>query len=275
MNRTWIASALVAASLSAAPAGAQKNPGPDAFLSDFRVSGEYVVEIGGRPQPKAELYFSERAKAFLIRSSELPSPVLVSPSAKEVQSLDLMKIQVGANGVIDVLADAVLKPEGAFRIDGESILFGAGGKEVRLRPRPWLLGAHAGGDLGEYNPEYTRRAREYTADAALIAKLKATREPVRVLTFFGSWCPHCKKHVPMLMKVAQELAGSKWQFDFYGLPSPFTNEPEAVKYGIKGVPTAIVLVGGKEIGRLPNSGWLKPEAGLDGVLAGGAASGSR
>ncbi|MBZ0090127.1 MAG: thioredoxin family protein [Thermoanaerobaculia bacterium] len=274
MTRTWIFSALVAALVAAAPAPAQK-PAADAFLSDFRVSGEYVVEVAGKAQPKAELYFSERARAFLIRSSELPSPVLVSPSAKEVQSLDLMKIQVGANGVIDVLSDAVLSPEGAFRVDGESILFHAGGREVRLRPRPWLLGAHSGAEIGEHNPEYVRRAGEYESDDALVAKLKAAKGQVRVLTFFGSWCPHCKKHVPMLMKVGQELAGANWQFDYYGLPSPFTNEPEAVKYGIKGVPTAIVLVGGKEIGRLPNSGWTKPEAGLDSVLNGTAGSGSR
>ena len=274
MNRTWIASALVTAALAAAPAHAQPSA-VDAFLADFRVSGEYVVEINGRPQPKAELYFSERARAFLVKSSELPSPVLVSPSAKEVQSLDLMKVLVRPDGAIDVLADAVLTPEGAFRLDGESIAFRAGGKDVRLKPRPWLLGAHTGAELGDYNPEYARRAAEYTPDAALIAKLKASGQPVRVLTFFGSWCPHCKKHVPMLLKVAQQLAGSKYQFDFYGLPSPFTNEPEAVKYGIKGVPTAIVFVGGKEVGRLPNAGWLKPEGGLDSVLSGTAAGGSR
>jgi len=274
MNRTWIATALVTAALAAAPAHAQPSA-VDAFLADFRVSGEYVVEINGRPQPKAELYFSERARAFLIKSSELPSPVLVSPSAKEVQSLDLMKVLVRPDGAIDVLADAVLTPEGAFRLDGESIAFRAGGKDVRLKPRPWLLGAHTGAELGDYNPEYARRAAEYAPDAALIAKLKASGQPVRVLTFFGSWCPHCKKHVPMLLKVAQQLAGSKFQFDFYGLPSPFTNEPEAVKYGIRGVPTAIVFVGGKEIGRLPNAGWLKPESGLDSVLSGTAAGGSR
>ena len=109
MNPTWIAAAAVAASLAALPAHAQ-SAGADAFLSDFRVSGEYVVEIGGRPQPKAELYYSERARAFLIKSSELPSPVLVSPSAKEVQSLDLMKVALRPDGVIDVLADAVLSP---------------------------------------------------------------------------------------------------------------------------------------------------------------------
>lgn len=274
MNRTWIAAALVAASFAAQPTVAQKGAA-DAFLSDFRVSGEYVLEVGGKPQPKAELYYSERAKAFLIKSSELPSPVLVSPSAKEVQSLDLMKVAERPDGVIDVLADAVLSPEGAFVLDGESIRFRAGGKEVRLKPRPWLLGAHSGAELGEHNPEYLRRAREYTVDPALVAKLKTKAEPVRVLTFFGSWCPHCKKHVPMLIRVAQEMAGSKWQFDFYGLPSPFTNEPEAVKYGIKGVPTAILFVGGKEIGRLPASAWLKPEAGLADVLSGTAASGSR
>jgi thiol-disulfide isomerase/thioredoxin len=34
-------------------------------------------------------------------------------------------------------------------------------------------------------------------------RLKAQKEPVRILTFFGSWCPHCSAHVPLLLKVEQ------------------------------------------------------------------------
>ena len=47
--------------------------------------------------------------------------------------------------------------------------------------------------------------------------------------------------MPLLLKVEQELAGSKIRFDYYGLPSGFGKEPEAVKYGIGGVPTAILI----------------------------------
>jgi thiol-disulfide isomerase/thioredoxin len=260
--------------VSTAPLAAQ-GVEADAFLSDFKVSGDYVVEVAGRDQPKAELLFSDRARAYLIKSSELPSPVLVSPAAREVQSLDLMKVSTRPDGTVDVLADAVLAPEGAFRIENEIISFSAAGKPVRLKPRPWLIGPRSGGDLTGYNPEYRRRASEYTPDAKVIAALKARPESVRVLTFFGSWCPHCKKHVPMLLKVADQLSGAQWKFEYYGLPSPFNAEPEAQKYGIKGVPTAIVFVGDREVGRLPASSWSKPEAGLVSVLSGGGAAGSR
>ncbi len=259
---------------AAAPLAAQ-SAAADAFLSGFQISGDYVVEIDGQEQPKAELYYSDRARSFLVRGSALPSPLLISPAAREVQSLDLMKVAVRQDGSIDVLADAVLAPEGAFRVEGDSILFRASGKGFRLKPRPWLLGARTGEQMLDSNPEYRRRAEAYAPDAALVAKLAARPGQVRVLTFFGSWCPHCKKHVPMLIKVGQALADRGWTFDFYGVPSPIAGEPEADKHGVHGVPTAIVFVDGREVGRLPAALWPQPEAGLDQVLAGARAAGAR
>lgn len=279
MTRTALLRTLLLSSVSALLAPVSPlaaNPGADAFLADFRISGDYVLEIGGKLAPKAEIYLSDRARAYLILTSELPSPVLVSPSARDVQSIDLMKVARRADGVIDILADAVLSPEGAFQLDGETIRFRAAGKSAVLKPRPWLLGAQTAAGMTDYNPEYLRREQDYVPDGKILARLRARTEPVRVLTFFGSWCPHCKKHVPMLMKVERELASAGWKFEYYGLPSPFTGEPEATKHNVRSVPTAIVFVGGKEVGRMPAAQWPKPEAGLEAVLTGGAAaSGSR
>ena len=58
---------------------------------------------------------------------------------------------------------------------------------------------------------------------------------------------------------------------------PRTHSTPARGYDRAGPPSSptIVFVGGKEIGRLPAAAWVKPEAGLDGVLSGTAASGSR
>lgn len=273
MNRKTAALTLLLTALAlAAPLAAQP---ADAFLSGFVLSGDYVIEIGGQEQPKAELYYSERARSFLIRSSELPSPILISPAAREVQSLDLMKVAVRTDGSIDILADAALAPEGGFRVVDDSIVFRAAGKDIRMKPRPWLLGAHRGRDLLESNPEYRRRADEYRPDAKILDDLSARKANVRVLTFFGSWCPHCKKHVPQLLKVSETLAKSGWQFDFYGLPSPIGDEPEAKKFSINGVPTAIVFVDGREIGRVPAALWTQPEAGLRSVLDGARSGGAK
>ncbi len=167
------------------------------------------------------------------------------------------------------------RPRAAFRIVDDTIVFRASGKNVRLKPRPWQLGAHAAQELLDYNPEYRRRSDEYRPDAAVLTGLAGRPGRVRVLTFFGSWCPHCKKHVPQLIKVAETLAAKGWQFDFYGLPSPIAGEPEAKKYDINGVPTAIVFVDGKEVGRLPAALWTQPEAGLQSVLAGASGGGGR
>jgi len=93
---------------------------------------------------------------------------------------------------------------------------------------------------------------------------------VRVLTFFGSWCPHCSTHVPLLLKVEQGLAGGKFQFEYLGMPKgpAFGEVPEGKQYKVTGVPTAILFRGDREIGRIPNSGWSNPEVAIDLLLNG-------
>jgi thiol-disulfide isomerase/thioredoxin len=85
---------------------------------------------------------------------------------------------------------------------------------------------------------------------------------VKITVFFGSWCPHCQQKVPIAMRLARELAGSKVKFDFYGLPHGFSNDAQAQRYGVKAVPTGIVYVNGKEVGRISGDGWESPEATL-------------
>jgi thiol-disulfide isomerase/thioredoxin len=143
------------------------------------------------------------------------------------------------------------------------ITFAVAGKELALKQRPYQLGKKSGPELLASNPGYQRGAKAYTPDAAILKRLKGQKDAVRVLTFFGSWCPHCKARLPLLLKVEQGLAGSKFQFEYYGLPQPFGNEPEAKSHKVDSVPTAILYVGDKEIGRIPTSQWSNPEVALD------------
>jgi len=48
---------------------------------------------------------------------------------------------------------------------------------------------------------------------------------------------------PSLLRLAQELAGTGLRFGFYGLPSPFKNEPEATKWGVTGGADGDRLIG--------------------------------
>ena len=248
----------------ATPAAAQSVPS-DAVLRNFEISGDFILLIDGKEQPKAEVYFSETARSFLLIASDFPSPILITAATQSVDAVDLMKVAKQPSGTIDLLADAVMQPAGKYAVDGPNIAFTYSGKQLRVSPRPYLLGKHTGAELLAHNPAYVRKANAYTPDAAIMKRLKAQKEPVRILTFFGSWCPHCSAHVPLLLKVEQGLAGGKIQFDYLGMPKgpEFGEVPEAKQYKIDGVPTSILFIGGKEIGRIPNSQWSNPEVALD------------
>ena len=75
------------------------------------------------------------------------------------------------------------------------------------------------------------------------------------------------EHVPLLIKAASLLDGVAIDFDFYGLPRSMSGEAEAKKWGVNSVPTSIVLVDGAEVGRIPSSGWSRPENAIATLLA--------
>ncbi len=266
---TAVIIAFAACGADAAPppaaAPAERSVPSDAVLRNFELSGDFILMIDGKERPGAEIYQSETARAFVVIASELASPILISAATQSVDTVDLMKVAKQISGAIDLLADAVLEPAGRYKVDGPNIEFTYAGKTLRLAPRPYLIGKHTGAELLAHNPAYGRRARDYNPDAGIMKRLKAQRQPVRILTFFGSWCPHCSQHVPLLLKVEQGLAGSKIQFEYQGMPKgpAFGEVAEAKRYKIDGVPTAILFVGDQEIGRIPNSQWSNPEVALD------------
>lgn len=248
--------------LAGVPLAAQGVPS-DGHFRGFEPNADFRPVIAGRVDPKAELFLSSSARAFLLLSAELPSPVLVHVGATTVETVDLMKVARQVDGTIDLLADATLEAAGKFKIDGEEIEFNVAGKSVRFEQTPWTLGKHSGAELLASNAAYRFKARGFNPDAGIVKRLRGHKEPVRVLTFFGSWCPHCKRHLPLLLRLEEALAGSRFQFEYYGLPSPFGDDVEAKKHAIVSVPTAILFVGDKEIGRIPSSQWANPEVAID------------
>lgn len=249
--------ATLAAAAFAVPAAAQ---GADAVLRDFQLTGDWVVEIAGKPATKAEVYLSQRVPAFLIVTPELASPTILVPREQTVNTVSFMKLAKRGT-TVDVLADAEVTPVGRVTLAGEEVRFRVDGKSVVMKPRPHLLGDQNLAGMLDYSPDYRRKASAYEPDAAALAALKASRQPVRVRVYFGSWCPFCSQHVPSLLRVAEELAGSRVSFEFYGLPQgqAFAADARAKRDDVHSVPTGIVYVGGKEAGRIEGGEWAKPE----------------
>jgi len=273
-HRRIVPPALLAALFAlalAGPALAQAAQPVDSVLKGFARTGEYLLTVNGKPVPAAEIYRNERLPAYLIVTPAFPSPVLLMPGTMAVETVAAAKLVRQKDGTVAVAADADTRPQGKFRIEGDKVVFTSEGRKGSLGSNPPLLGIHRAPDLKNHSPEYMVGARAYTPNAQVIAALKKQTKPVKVRVFFGSWCPHCKQHLPYLLRVEDEIrgSGSSIQFEYYGLPKVgFSDDPEARKYGVDGVPLGIVFVDGKEAGRISGGGWDSPETALNSILRG-------
>jgi thiol-disulfide isomerase/thioredoxin len=261
-----IASALFVLAASLAPVAAQVPS--DSVMSGFAPSSDYLLEVAGKAIPSAEIYQNDRA--ILILTSAFASPVLVVPRSGEVSTVNLMKVAKQKDGTVDLLADAVLAPQGEIQVVDSDAKFTVEGKPVYLKLRPALLGPKQASDLKAYMPDYVRTANLYTPNAQAIAALKKQTKPATVRVYFGSWCPHCRQHVPLMLKVEDQLKGSpsKIKFEYFGLDRGL-QEPIVKQLGLQGVPTGIVYIDGRQAGRLTDADWDAPETGLVRILRGG------
>ncbi len=274
-KRSAVVAALALAALAASSLSRAQGVPSDGVLRDFQPTGDYALLVDGIPVPKAEVYQSEKIPAILVLTSALPSPVLLTPRQGTVAKVHIMKVAKQPDGSVDLLADAVLAPLGSFQLAGENVKFSYEGRKVSLNPKPPLIGVHPGTDLKAHNPIYARGASAYTPNGAAIASLKKEDKPVTVRVFFGSWCPHCREHVPYILKVEEALKGSLVKFEYFGLPKPPAawQDPEVKRLKIGGVPTGVVFVNGKEAGRIVGEGWSAPEVQLNKIVNGQAAKG--
>lgn len=258
------AAALVLALLPAAPAGAQAGT-PDPIFSGFEPVGTYALEAGGQRVPGAEIYQSERARAFLILSSELDNPVLLNLRSRRVESVGFMSLARRGDGTIDVLADAEIRPLSSFEVGEDGVSFTVGGRGLSLVTRESLTGRRDAEALVEYDPSYGRGAESYEPNPNLVAQLEQQEQPVRVQVFFNSKCSVCKQMVPKIIALDRALQGSRVEFDYYGAPDDY-KDPELEKKSVSGVPTGIVYVNGKEVGRIVGGEWRMPELALKTLL---------
>ena len=240
----------------------------DATLRDFEPVGEIALKIDGEVVPGAEVYQSSRARAILVLSSELAEPLLFNQRSRQVEAVGFMSLAKRPDGTMDILADAALTPKAPFEVGATGFSATVGGKQLALEARASLTGPQSAAALKEYDPGYVRSASAYSPNQKLVDQLKGRSEPVRVRVFFNSKCSVCKQMVPRVIRVQEALEGSKIQFEYYGLPDQFSEDPIAARLNVHGVPTGIVYVGGKEVGRIVGGRWRTPELALTNVLNG-------
>ncbi len=249
---------------SASNLSAQGAPA-ESVIKGFYPIGDYVLEIDGAIVPEAKFYLAEQVPALLIRASESSPSALLKPGESSVETIPSEAVTTQSNGHLDVRLGAA--PEKSkFQIFASWIVFPVEKKEWTLKERPWLLAVQNVKSMMNHNPEYVWRSEAYSPNTKAIEELKAESKNVQVRVFFGSWCAHCKRHVPHMLKVSTLLEGSSIHIDYYGLPRGWGTHPVAGPLKIRAVPTAVVSVDNKEIGRITGDQWLVPEVALQQLL---------
>lgn len=239
--------------------------GPPSPIEGFYPIGDYMLEIDGATAPRASFYLAEHGPALLIETPELPSLVMLRPGTGEVKTVPPENLAKQSDGTARLTLDSAVD-QGKLQILASWVVFRVDGHQMTLKQRPWLLAQQSSENLLRYSPEFAWRADAYHPDQAIIEKLQGQARDVRVQVFFGSWCAHCKRHVPLMIKVAQELAGSRIRIDYYGLPRGWSGHPVAGPLNITAVPTGIVYVEEQEVGRITGEQWSSPERALEEIL---------
>ena len=239
---------------------------PDPMFSDFEPVGSFALSVDGQEVPKAEIFQSERARAILVMTSKLDGPVLVNLRSRQVESVPLMSLAKRSDGSIDILADAPIQPKGTYDVKDAGISFSYGGKAIALGQRDSLTGAQSAEALTEYDPTYARGAATYEPNPTLVSQLEKQGKTVRVQVFFNSKCGVCKEMVPRIIKLDRTLENDKIAFDYYGVPDSYSGDEEMERKDVHGVPTGIVYVNGKEVGRIVGAQWRIPEMAINNLL---------
>lgn len=249
----------------AVPATAQSPRGE--IQRGFELVDDYIFVIDGNDSPEARIYRSAQTSAILVLPEGVTeTPVMIWPRQRVVESLNFMKVQKLEGGFVEVRTDPVVATHPPFEVVGTNVVFNVGDKELRLKPKPPLVGLYDAQAMLEKSAVYARRAEAYDPAQEVLDKLGQVNSEVRVRVFFGTWCPACGQMVPRILNVAQRLGESGLAFEFYGLPRGFQGDTEAKKYKIESVPTGVIFVNGKEVGRIQGNDWRAPESALSKLL---------
>ncbi|MDJ0976248.1 MAG: thioredoxin family protein [Planctomycetota bacterium] len=248
----WLRFAVLAALLCApAPTDAAE---PHRAFRAFYPSGEYDLVIG-QAKVEAELLFSQRAAAYLLKPKGDERTFLLLQRKRAIATVEGDWIR-RENGDVDLPKSAAPQTVGRIALSGQDIVLRAPNLNARLKPRAPLLGYHGAKAVLAHSPQYGLVMRGYRPDPGALARLKDAKD-VKVETIFGSWCPRCQQTVGYVLQIEKALAAKGVQFTYYGLPNPpkaWKNERFIVSKA-KALPTALVFVNDKLAGRIAPTEW--------------------
>ena len=174
---------------------------------------------------------------------------LLQPAKRRVLTLAAGQVKLAAKGPTAILSGSLPAEGTPVKLTPAALTFDVNGRFVKVLPTPALLGEVQAEDFLNLCPEFQEDETNYQPDSRTVTRLANAKKQHTVEVFFGSWCPHCQKVLPKLMKSLRMADNSNLQVKWIGLPRSFSNEPRVKDREVRGVPTIIVLEGEREVGR--------------------------
>jgi thiol-disulfide isomerase/thioredoxin len=228
----------------------------------------YEVSILGDPGMQARVFQSADYRRLLVhpdRGSEAWVLDLVGGTVAGVPRAAVKVTPPGA--VLD--ASAAASARGSFARAGAEISFKAGSLTIQLAPQKPLVGEVSLATLLARKKDYVAAAAAYRPDPVAVAILKNRTAPVDIVVFFGTWCSNCKRWLPTFIRTMELAANPRIRVRYVAVDED-SNQPrsELNKYKIDKTPTFILLVKGREVGRIVERPRLAIEKDLVDLLAG-------
>ncbi|NPV05776.1 MAG: thioredoxin [Syntrophaceae bacterium] len=118
-------------------------------------------------------------------------------------------------------------------------------------PERPLVGKVAQGSLFRDYPSFLSPYRDYTPRKDAVDKIAAVRGSYDLLVFFGTWSPDSLREVPRLLRALDAAGNKDLRLALYGVDR---DKREGLgmseKFGVRSVPTVVVLRDGIERGRI-------------------------
>ena len=238
-------------------------------LSGFAPIDDYILEIDGEADTGARLYLSQRAASMLILSDALGEPILLwarSMAVDQLQGSDLLTSGPG----YDVVAEPDKTYLGEATPDQTTIVLPIEGRDVKVLPRPPLVGDRTLGELLEHSPGYRAGMGRFPAERRRHGRTPRQRSGTGPECSSAPGAACANRCCRTSSRVNAGLEGTQVTFEYYGLASPPAGweDPEVKSNEVTGLPMAIVYRDGREVGRFGGANeFAQPARVLQALLA--------
>ena len=253
MRRTSrILAVAIVAAVAASAGMVRSGPVASGDVEVWYESFDYVVELNGHSVEDARLFTVQGRPRVLLTSSELEQALVLDLGGREVKMVEPGDVDQGQTIYqVTVNESDIHGPPIPYTLDGDAVVFFVKARRVKIIRKPPLVGEISKDQILDFSPVFEQGMLQYEVQPGDLHYLRNYELPVQIEVYFGSWCPHCKKVVPMFMRLMEDAANSSITWTYTGVPHPpFSDYPPAKARQIRGVPTFVVTAGQQEIGRI-------------------------